>query len=397
MKKIYSSVMCILLASSALMGQNAPQKFSYQAVVRNGSEQLIKNQNVGVQVAILKDSASGNVMYQESHLVKTNSNGLITLEIGGGTQELGNFTSIKWGQGSYFIRTAIDPAGGVNYTVSATQQLLSVPYALYAEYANVPGLPGPKGDKGDKGDQGVQGIQGPQGPVGTKGDKGDKGEKGDTGFLKNGVKRGNTPFWFDSIWVTDNSNIYNDGRNVGIGTETPSVKLEVNGAIKITGGNPGYGKHLTSDSTGKAKWQTNIAFLALGGNNGNLPNSQTTKLNYSTAPLNDGGAFDLSKDEFTVPVNGVYHFDYSEYLSGYLSNGYAYIELHKNGSYINGSTDQGNQFSTGQMKTLSASITVELKAGDIITVAVGNYSGQVLSTSYSAGTSRFSGHLVYEK
>ncbi|UCF44292.1 MAG: hypothetical protein JSV99_05085, partial [Planctomycetota bacterium] len=44
--------------------------------------------------------------------------------------------------------------------------------------------------------------------------------------------------------------------NVGIGTTSPSEKLEVNGQVKITGGSPGAGKVLTSDGSGLASWQT---------------------------------------------------------------------------------------------------------------------------------------------
>lgn len=45
-----------------------------------------------------------------------------------------------------------------------------------------------------------------------------------------------------------------DGGNVGIGTTTPSAKLEVNGLLKLTGGSPATGKFLTSDNTGLASW-----------------------------------------------------------------------------------------------------------------------------------------------
>ena len=45
------------------------------------------------------------------------------------------------------------------------------------------------------------------------------------------------------------------GGNVGIGTVTPTAKLEIAGQIKITGGSPGTGKVLTSDASGLAKWK----------------------------------------------------------------------------------------------------------------------------------------------
>jgi hypothetical protein len=42
--------------------------------------------------------------------------------------------------------------------------------------------------------------------------------------------------------------------NVGIGTNSPTIRLDVNGQLRIRGGNPGAGKVLTSDSTGTASW-----------------------------------------------------------------------------------------------------------------------------------------------
>jgi hypothetical protein len=43
---------------------------------------------------------------------------------------------------------------------------------------------------------------------------------------------------------------------IGIGTKNPTAKLEVNGQVKITGGNPGIGKWLKSDANGLASWET---------------------------------------------------------------------------------------------------------------------------------------------
>ncbi|QLH44145.1 MAG: hypothetical protein HWD58_16905 [Bacteroidota bacterium] len=44
--------------------------------------------------------------------------------------------------------------------------------------------------------------------------------------------------------------------NIGIGTNAPSTKLDVNGQVRIQGGNPGLGKVLVSDANGLASWQT---------------------------------------------------------------------------------------------------------------------------------------------
>jgi len=44
--------------------------------------------------------------------------------------------------------------------------------------------------------------------------------------------------------------------NVGIGTNSPSAKLDISGNIKIADGTQGAGKVLTSDSNGLATWQT---------------------------------------------------------------------------------------------------------------------------------------------
>ena len=57
------------------------------------------------------------------------------LQIGGGTVITGVFANINWANGPYFLQTETDPAGGTNYTISGTQQLLSVPYALFSNTA----------------------------------------------------------------------------------------------------------------------------------------------------------------------------------------------------------------------------------------------------------------------
>jgi hypothetical protein len=137
MKKIYSIVTGILLTAS--VWSQAPQKMSYQAVIRNSSNALVTSTKVGMRISILKGSATATASsltdYVETQTDTTNANGLVSLEIGKGTPVIGTFAGIKWAEGPYFIKTETDPKGGTNYTIIGTNELLSVPYALQAKTA----------------------------------------------------------------------------------------------------------------------------------------------------------------------------------------------------------------------------------------------------------------------
>lgn len=115
--------------------QDVPGGMSYQAVVRNAQNELIANQRISIKVSIHQWSATGGVVYSETHSVETNTNGLASLVIGQGYTESGSYAAIDWAQGPYFVETEIDPNGGDNYTISSTTQMMSVPYAYYAERA----------------------------------------------------------------------------------------------------------------------------------------------------------------------------------------------------------------------------------------------------------------------
>jgi hypothetical protein len=118
-------------ALSTLYAQ-APQRMSYQAVVRNAANELVTTAPVGMRLSVLQGSSSGAAVYVETQNVQTNANGLATLEVGGGTVVSGSFAAIDWSAGPYYLRTETDPNGGSNYSIDGSSQLLSVPYALYA-------------------------------------------------------------------------------------------------------------------------------------------------------------------------------------------------------------------------------------------------------------------------
>jgi hypothetical protein len=116
---------------TASVWAQSPQKMSYQAVIRNTSDELVTNQPIGLRVSIILGSVNGTVVYTETQTATSNAIGLVSVEIGVGP----GFDEINWANGPYFIKTETDPVGGSNYTITNTVQLLSVPYALHAKTA----------------------------------------------------------------------------------------------------------------------------------------------------------------------------------------------------------------------------------------------------------------------
>ena len=131
MKKTLLSIFTIAAMALSTFGQ-APEGFKYQAVLRDASNAILVNQAVGIQLTIQEGSAGGTAVYTETFFPTTNAYGLVNLEIGTGAST-DDFSTIDWANGTYFIETAIDAAGGNNYSVMGTSQLMSVPYALYAK------------------------------------------------------------------------------------------------------------------------------------------------------------------------------------------------------------------------------------------------------------------------
>jgi len=187
MKKLILSFVAIATISLSSFGQ-APEGFKYQAVVRDAGNTILNNQAVGMRMTIQQGSIGGTTVYQETFAPTTNGYGLVNLEIGSGTVVSGDFTTIDWANGPYFIETAVDITGGTSYAVMGTSQLMSVPYALYAKTSgNGAGPVGPQGPAGNDGATGPQGpagndgATGPQGPAGNDGATGPQGPAGNDG------------------------------------------------------------------------------------------------------------------------------------------------------------------------------------------------------------------------
>ena len=119
-----SILIFLLLTFSFLSYSQAPQGFNYQAIVRDASGNVRANEGVQFQFRI--QDLAGSAIYTENHTVVTNKYGLADGIIIGKGSTIDDFSSIDWGNGTYYINVKVD---GIDL---GTSQLLSVPYALYA-------------------------------------------------------------------------------------------------------------------------------------------------------------------------------------------------------------------------------------------------------------------------
>ena len=132
--KILLTILLFLTVTLNVFSQS-PEKMTYQAIIRAQDNSLVANSNISLRIIVHQGTEAGTIVYQETHSVVTNNNGLASLQIGKGKIITGSFSNIAWENGPYFIETQVDVAGGSNYNIIGVTELLSVPYALHAKTA----------------------------------------------------------------------------------------------------------------------------------------------------------------------------------------------------------------------------------------------------------------------
>ena len=223
-KKLTLLLLLALSLIQTLSYAQAPNGINYQAVIRNNTGTLMANTPTAIRVSIRQTTATGTIVYSERQNVTTDQFGLVNFVIGSGTLLSGNFTNIPWGNGPFFLDLGVAFSGlpaPITYMPYGTQQMMSVPYALYAKSsgnlvnqwkygAGVPasnlGLVGDyyldtatgnvytktngttwvlisniMGPQGVTGPSGATGLTGPQGPIGLTGPQGLAGAAGAQG------------------------------------------------------------------------------------------------------------------------------------------------------------------------------------------------------------------------
>ena len=252
----------ILLSITLQAFSQTPESFKYQAVVRDAANNLITNQNVSFRLSILEGSQTGNNVYSETFAETTNNFGLVSINVGEGIPEYGDFTQISWESNSYYLSVELDETGSSTYNHIGTSKLNSVPYALHAktaentfsgDYSDISNKPTLIGDvTGDIDNNTVEKIQrqnisanspstgqvlkwnGTEWTPTNDTDSDPYNEmqvisiSNDTVYLSDGgqVYMGE----YSNLWNKHGNDIYNNNSGyVGIGTDAPTGKFVVKG------------------------------------------------------------------------------------------------------------------------------------------------------------------------
>ena len=128
MKKLLVLILCFIL--SLHLYPQAPQAFKYQSIVRDTAGNILPLQVLNLKFIIHYDGIQGSIAYSETHLATTNSQGLISVNIGEGEVLSGSFAEISWGRKACFLEEQVDVGNTGNFITAGTTQFLSVPFAL---------------------------------------------------------------------------------------------------------------------------------------------------------------------------------------------------------------------------------------------------------------------------
>lgn len=245
----------------------AQNGINYKAVIKDDNGNVLANDNIFIQFAILEGGTTN--VYTETHSPSTDANGIIIVDIGEGIPTSGNFSNIDWDSDDYLLNVQVNTGSG--FVDMGTTQFKSVPYAKSAENAiSAKTIELPYYDERIQNSGAAfhiqnDGISGRYGIAGSAGINAETLPSNSAGVLGNGVGAhgvygySETSFWAGVQGVSNSSEgvgvqgygfgggvgghfyttstgvaALTTGRgNVGIGIDEPEMKLHVGGDLFV--------------------------------------------------------------------------------------------------------------------------------------------------------------------
>src|SRR5690554_3496034 len=127
LKKIRNVFLAILLVGISVKGYTQADGINYQAAIRDGSDNLVKNQSIDLKFTISEGATA--VFTEEHKSITTSAQGLVNVVIGKGTALTGTFNDVDWlSNKQENLEVEVDLGSG--YVSVGKQDFQAVPYAL---------------------------------------------------------------------------------------------------------------------------------------------------------------------------------------------------------------------------------------------------------------------------
>lgn len=273
-------ILFLFLCTLFIANAQVPNKMNFQSVLHHTEGSIMPNQTVKMIINILAESANGDIVYREEHLVTSNEFGLVNIQIGTGDVLYGAWADIEWSLKDQYLMVELDTtASGNNYVDMGVSHLLTVPYALFASHSEV-----------------------------------------------------------SHIWQTNDNGIHFNSGNLGIQTETPSQDIELieDGIIQLSSSSSNYQLNdLVQVQMAADTAQPNINWKD---ENLNLAASFSS-IGFETNPLVSRKMFLLSTGDLDFSRRSRLELKYDEIIADLV---FTNSKLIVDGQFVSGEADMGN-------------------------------------------------------